>query len=297
MLLDKFREEAKVLSRINHPRVSRAFDLTHDTERGIVYYVMNLVLYKDGESYSLDEVDRESLDEDLVYGWFCDACEALDHIHSLGIVHRDVKLENFLIDAGGHAVLADFGVYYTNHLVRIGKHGSVGTVFLVFVGVESGKYLFEELVPVRHELDSATIFGETSLVLEEIDRGILVFPDFGNDFENGVCVSNTHHLREVYLQRELEDVGFRDAADLVRDRRKLAAVAHIDNLCLGVGGESLLDLVNHLFIEHGCFVDYDEAILLDGALALLFEDWLPVAGVDEDQAEECANCLIVCLAR
>ena len=110
MLLDKFREEAKVLSRINHPRVSRAFDLTHDTERGIVYYVMNLVLYKDGESYSLDEVDRESLDEDLVYGWFCDACEALDHIHSLGIVHRDVKLENFLIDAGGHAVLADFGV-------------------------------------------------------------------------------------------------------------------------------------------------------------------------------------------
>ena len=110
MLLNKFREEAKMLSRINHPNVSRAFDLTHDKERGILYYVMDLVLYKDGESYSLGEVDRASLTEDHVYRWFCDACEALDHIHSLGIVHRDVKLDNFLINSDKHAVLADFGV-------------------------------------------------------------------------------------------------------------------------------------------------------------------------------------------
>ena len=110
MLLNKFREEAKMLSRINHPNVSRAFDLTHDKECGILYYVMDLVLYKDGESYSLGEVDRASLTEDHVYRWFCDACAALDHIHSLGIVHRDVKLDNFLLNPDKHAVLADFGV-------------------------------------------------------------------------------------------------------------------------------------------------------------------------------------------
>lgn len=110
MLLNKFREEAKMLSRINHPYVSRAFDLTYDREKGVLYYVMDLVLYKDGESYSLGEVDRASLNEDLVYCWFCDACEALDHIHSLGIVHRDVKLENFLLNPDKHAVLSDFGV-------------------------------------------------------------------------------------------------------------------------------------------------------------------------------------------
>ncbi len=42
--------------------------------------------------------------------YFCDLLSALGYIHSKGIVHRDVKLENCLLDSQGHLKLADFGL-------------------------------------------------------------------------------------------------------------------------------------------------------------------------------------------
>ena len=37
-------------------------------------------------------------------------CLALEYIHGLGIIYRDMKLENFLLSAEGHIVLTDFGM-------------------------------------------------------------------------------------------------------------------------------------------------------------------------------------------
>ena len=48
MLRAKFMEEGQVLARLRHPNLVRVFDLSIDGATGVAYYVMDLVLYKDG---------------------------------------------------------------------------------------------------------------------------------------------------------------------------------------------------------------------------------------------------------
>ena len=110
MLRAKFMEEGQVLARLKHPNLVRVFDLTVDGATGTAYYVMDFIRYKDGNAYTLADVDRTSADEDQLYIWFRDVCNALDYIHSKGVVHRDVKLDNILLNIDKHAMLSDFGV-------------------------------------------------------------------------------------------------------------------------------------------------------------------------------------------
>lgn len=110
MLRAKFMEEGQVLARLRHQNLVRVFDLSIDSATGVVYYAMDLVLYKDGNPYTLDDVDRMSVSEDHLFIWFRDLCNALDYIHSQGVVHRDVKLNNILLNADKHVTLSDFGI-------------------------------------------------------------------------------------------------------------------------------------------------------------------------------------------
>ena len=110
-LKKRFLAEAKILSRLNHPRLVHVHDLGVDEPSGTPYYVMDLVRSATGESETLEEVRKAGkVTEAQVLQWFADIREGLEYIHAQGVVHRDVKLENVLIDKDGHAVLSDFGV-------------------------------------------------------------------------------------------------------------------------------------------------------------------------------------------
>ena len=103
--VERFGREARALSGLNHPHV------VHLTERGEIggrpYFCMELVrgstlkerLHQQGP-LSLPELVR--LAHEL--------SGALDYIHSHGVVHRDVKPENIMIQSNGGAKLMDFGV-------------------------------------------------------------------------------------------------------------------------------------------------------------------------------------------
>ena len=156
MLRAKFVDEGKLLARLKHENIVHVFDLAFDVDRRLLYFVMDLVLYTDGNPYTVDDVQREEIDEDIVFTWFEDVCKALDYGHSQGIVHRDVKAANLLIRQDRHVVLADFGI---------------SKIF--------GGKLHSELNPShtsRIEEGSVTVLGTPHLMAPEVDAGAEATP-------------------------------------------------------------------------------------------------------------------------
>ena len=101
---ERFRREIELVTHLSHPHILPIYD-SGDAD-GELFYVMP---YVEGESLR-SKLNRErqlSLDEALRIT--CEVASALDHSHRHGIVHRDVKPENILIE-DGQALLADFGI-------------------------------------------------------------------------------------------------------------------------------------------------------------------------------------------
>jgi serine/threonine-protein kinase len=106
----KFLAEAKLLAKLDDPNIVKVHDSGIDGETDVPFFVMDEVVYKDGLPHTLDDVDTSDLDEDFIKMWFEDLASALDYIHAMGVVHRDVKCTNVLIRPDMHVVLSDIGV-------------------------------------------------------------------------------------------------------------------------------------------------------------------------------------------
>ncbi|HEV7389264.1 MAG TPA: protein kinase [Gemmatimonadaceae bacterium] len=101
---ERFRREIELVTHLSHPHILPIYD-SGDAD-GELFYVMP---YVEGESLraKLNRERQLSLDEALRIT--CEVASALDHSHRHGIVHRDVKPENILLE-DGQALLADFGI-------------------------------------------------------------------------------------------------------------------------------------------------------------------------------------------
>jgi serine/threonine protein kinase len=96
-------EEARIISRLNHPLICGVYDVGIDD--GVPYLVMQLL-----EGATLRETLQQKLPPPAIaLGWSIDIAEALHHAHSAGVVHRDLKPENIVITRTG-ATLIDFGI-------------------------------------------------------------------------------------------------------------------------------------------------------------------------------------------
>jgi eukaryotic-like serine/threonine-protein kinase len=100
----RFAREAAAAARIHHPHVATIYDVgEHD---GLPYLVMEWV--PGGTLAARLEGGRPPREQAL--DWIAQAAEALDAAHAAGVVHRDVKPANLLLDARDRVKVADFGI-------------------------------------------------------------------------------------------------------------------------------------------------------------------------------------------
>ena len=101
----RFQREVRAVARLNHGNVVQVYDF--GTEGEIAYIVMEYIQGKELKDY-FDLGQR--LDLATIFRIMGEILAALDFAHEAGIIHRDVKPANVMMDAGGHAKLTDFGV-------------------------------------------------------------------------------------------------------------------------------------------------------------------------------------------
>jgi len=101
----RFDAERRILAALDHPGIARVID-GGETDDGTAYVVMEYVRGEPITRYC----DRHGIDLPGRLQLIQSMCEALDLAHCRGIVHRDIKAGNILVDDAGQPRLIDFGI-------------------------------------------------------------------------------------------------------------------------------------------------------------------------------------------
>lgn len=118
----RFEREGQLVARLDHPGIIPVL-ASGIAGNGTPYLIFELV---DGRSLKavIEEAQRP-LDEATVLDWGEQLARALGSAHARGIVHRDVKPANIMLDGAGRVRVADFGIALASDLDRLTKTGQL----------------------------------------------------------------------------------------------------------------------------------------------------------------------------
>ena len=101
----RFEREVRAVARLNHPHIVQVYDFGNEAE--LAYIVMEHIQGRELKDY-FDAGERFDLEG--ILRLMIELLGALECAHEAGVIHRDVKPANVMVDANGRAKLTDFGV-------------------------------------------------------------------------------------------------------------------------------------------------------------------------------------------
>lgn len=123
----QFQAEAQAVAMLSHPNIVAVYDVSHSLT--MEYIVMELIEGVTLKQY-INGKGRLSTPETLFFA--SQVAKALQHAHEHGIVHRDIKPQNIMIDRDGVAKVADFGIAALEHETGGGRSDTaIGSVHYI----------------------------------------------------------------------------------------------------------------------------------------------------------------------
>jgi len=108
--------EPRLLASLNHPNIVTI--MTAEKQENVFFIVME---YVPGETLESMVARTGPLDIPIALDYTCQICNALDHAHRHGVLHRDLRPSNVLVSESGLVKVADFG---TSRFLEIAAHGT-----------------------------------------------------------------------------------------------------------------------------------------------------------------------------
>ena len=160
---DRFLREAQLAAPLSHPNVVRVYDFGHDPD-GRPFIVME---YVEGGSLAEALARDGALSPARVVAVARDCCAGLAYAHATGLVHRDLKPQNLLLEADGRVKIADFGIARTLDGTSLTLTGSV---------LGTAGYLAPEQAGGDQVTAAADIYG-LGVTLHQLATGNMPGPD------------------------------------------------------------------------------------------------------------------------
>lgn len=158
--IERFNNELKLARKIRHKNVCQMFDLGE--EKGAYFITMEYVHGEDLKQL-IRKVGRLSAGQAILVAK--QVCEGLEEAHRLGVVHRDLKPQNIMVDQEGNARIMDFGIARSLHARGITGAG-------VMIGMP--EYMSPEQVEGK-EVDQRSDFYSLGVILYEMVTGRVPF--------------------------------------------------------------------------------------------------------------------------
>src|SRR5437667_1106989 len=162
----RFLREAETAARLSHPHVVPIYSVGESPD-GLVYFVM---AYIDGEPLSARLQRRGRLPTDEARRILIETSDALGAAHALGIIHRDVKPDNILLEGSrGRVVVTDFGI------AKALSSTSTGALTGTGVAIGTPHYMSPEQAAGEREIDGRSDLYSLGVVGYQVLVGQLPF--------------------------------------------------------------------------------------------------------------------------
>lgn len=164
----RFAQEIDILRSLEHPGIARVLDAGEAQVEGSdrLYCAMEYI----AGSQIIRHAEINALPVDARLRLFVQVCDAIAFAHARGVIHRDLKPHNILVEMGGRPRLLDFGVARWAKKDRTTMHTEVGQI------LGTVQYMSPEQITARHdELDCRTDIYALGVVLFELLTGQLPY--------------------------------------------------------------------------------------------------------------------------